>query len=209
MVCNVKQKVSGFTALIEMYLDDSLIGTASTNNNFTYGGTWEYFVLDKLKYSLVYNNHVLLSNMKKKVKDKIYEKYEITNANNEVIGQIYNKTTDGNIFKRFEYFYGTKYQLYLVALGKEGDKYPIYKDNVQVSLIEKGNVVYNNLDEYQIYAKDFDTIEMSILFCLYLDLMEYDHLGEVVKDYVSKSYTLTFLKELKSKYDPSFKDSVM
>jgi len=213
MVCDVKQKVSGFNALIEMYLDNSLIATASTDNNLTFGGTWKYFELDKLKYSLVWSNHVLSSNMKKKLKDKIYVKFDITDANNEVIGSIYQKTTDGNIFKRYEYFeidfYGTRYQLYLVPLGKLGHKYPIYKDDVQVSLIEKGNVVYNNMDEYQIYAKEFDTIEISMLLCLYLDLMVYGSLGVVVTKGFTKSYSLTTLKALKDKYDPLFKDSVI
>jgi len=37
-----------------------------------FGGTWKYFELDKIKYSLVWSNHVMSSNMKKKVKDKLY-----------------------------------------------------------------------------------------------------------------------------------------
>jgi len=39
--------------------------------------------------------------------------------------------------------------------------------------------------------------------------MIYGSLGEVVTKGVTKSYSLTFLKALKDKYDPLFKDSVI
>ena len=95
--------------------------------------------------------------------------------------------------------------MYEIGLGKEGIKLPIYRDDTQVALIEKDLVVYDNKDTYEIIAIDEMSLEVSALFNLYYDFVKHGNYGEINYKSKERYYLYTMNKELKNKYDSTFK----
>lgn len=114
------------------------------------------------------------------------------------------------IFLGYEYyeyhFFGKEYVAYEIGMGKEGIKIPLYDVERQIALIEKSTVVYDNKDEYDIYAIDAKALEIAVLFNLYYDFTRFGRFGEFAYKSKETEYLYTLKKELKSKYDPNFKE---
>lgn len=106
-------------------------------------------------------------------------------------------------------FESSLYRAYEIGLGKEGIVIPIYKDDMQIALIEKPTKVYDNKDTYTIYIEDGKYAIAVLLFSIYFDSVNFGHYNEVVYKTQSTTYTYTLNKELKSKYNPNFKDKII
>jgi hypothetical protein len=208
IICDVIQKKSDFSASFEIISNGSATATALLKNNFTFGGTWEYYQNNKLEYKLIYNPQKQFSNLFKPASKKVSTPYNITDENGNICGYIHQKQTGGNIFERYDYFVlnlnDASYNLYPIGMGKNGNKLPIYKGDKQISLIEKDNTVYNNLDKYHITSIGNEENLVACLFALYIDSLIYSNRGKKVTRSIMKSYNLTTNKELLSKYDESF-----
>lgn len=98
------------------------------------------------------------------------------------------------------------YNCYEVGMGKEGKFICIYIGDQQIAMIEKPTVVYDNKDYYKIYIKDSKYIDIVCLFAVYYDHASARNYNEVVIKSKKVSYEYTINKELKSKYNPKFKE---
>lgn len=204
----VQTESSFFSASFELRKDSAVIASAHLKNSIAVDGAIEIIMADTGTYTMRLRYSKELGNIAKNDEDKIHIPYEIYDADQRVVGDIAQKQIKRGIFNRFEYFEmndktGT-YQLYAIGLGKEGNKFPVYKDDIQIALIEKDCIVYNNLDEYRIYAIDEGISFVTFVFGLYIDVLMYGNRGEKMKESVQKTYNLTTNKELRSKYDPTF-----
>lgn len=132
----------------------------------------------------------------------------INDSMGDSVGEIYSKYT--KFFLGYPYFEilldGHTYQAYRIGMGKEGLKIPIYEKECQVALVEKPTVVKDNKDEYEISALDPSSLELAVIFTIYFDVSNYGNRGEVVYKKTQVEYINTLNKELKSKYDPNFKE---
>lgn len=128
----------------------------------------------------------------------------------ETIGCIYHKIT--KYFFGYTYYEqqlnGRQFSAYEVGLGKDGVKIPIYEGDQQVALIEKGTVVYDNKDEYDLFALDLFYLEAAAIFNIYYDIIRFKDPGEIVHKSKKVNYIYTWREELKAKYDPAFRNRV-
>ena len=201
----LKQTVSGFQAAYSLINNGAVVSSAEISNNFTFGGAVKATSpLDGSLYHLLYKP--LMNPAPSAVPYVIYD------SNNQEVGR-FSILGGGKGFKTYEYykleFLNNQYYIFEVGLGKDGIKYPIYCNDVQIALIEKDSVVYNNLDEYNIFAIDANAAFISYLSALYLDIVRYSNRGEVNKKGFQKYYVKTTLQELKNKYNPDFKNQLI
>lgn len=144
-------------------------------------------------------------------KTKVLSSQNIYNRYNELVGVINLKRT--KTFGGYPYYEVSLnqqlFQIYAVGCGKEGIKIPIYYGEEQIALIEKDPTVYNNQDRYQIMAVDEYAADIACLFNLYYDFIRFGHRGEFVSNTKYTNYEYTVNKELKSKYNPQFKEMIM
>lgn len=198
----LKQTASGFSAHYVVYKNDTVISNAHINNNFVFGGSVQFdSFLDGSIFDMCYKP------FDKHISSVAYNVYH----NNEVIGRL-SSVAEGKFLRAYEYFlfdfFGKTYRIYEVGLGDDGIKYPIYSDDKQIALIEKERVVYNNLDEYEIFAANDPDAFISYIAALYIDQRRYSHHGEKNTSAYEKYYLKTTNKELKAKYDPNFKSKL-
>lgn len=208
MICDIVQTKSGFSAEFKMYVAGKQFSYAKLNNNVTFGGSWEFYIDEALTYKTQYKFREQMGNIGKKIEDKKFIPFEIYNGYGEQCGLIFQKETGGFFLSRYPYYEmqlnNLVYTLYAVGMGKEGMKFPIYREEKQVALIEKSYEVHNNLDQYRSYALTTDDNMAACLLCLYIDSLMYSNRGQVVQSSVQKTYKITTNKELKSKYNPDF-----
>lgn len=122
------------------------------------------------------------------------------------VGRIY-LVRDKGLFKQ-EYciveLSGTRCYVYMVGLGKQGDKSPIYCNESQIAEVDKGCIVHDNLDEYEMYAINENAMTIALLFSVYWDLLRYRNSGEFTYKKVSVRYNYTLDRAYKEKYTPDF-----
>lgn len=213
MIWKLAQTEAGFSNSYVFYDGEGAVAGAKQPNNIVLGGTVFYTHTDGRVYRLGYQAGGQIGNLKKAPTERGYLPYDILGENGENYGRIEYRYSKGNIFKRYDYFWArlgtTEYQLYSVGLGKKGYEYPIYSGDLQIALIEKGNIVRDQKDNYDLYiASESDTL-ITALFALYMDTLIYGNRGKQVSQSYSESWTVTTNKELKSKYDPSFKERIL
>ena len=102
-----------------------------------------------------------------------------------------------------------EYIAYAIGFGKEGQFVTIYKDDVQVALIEVPVVIQNSKPCYSIYIKDIEDRMAVLLFSLVYDIIRFSNTDSVAYNSTLYNYTRTHNKELKSKYDSSFKINLL
>ena len=123
-------------------------------------------------------------------------------------GVIYRARSKASIFKQFDFqqmiFKNTVYNLYPISFGKDGGKSPIYCGNEQIAQVNKDCIVYNDLHDYHIYAKDDYAAKIAVIFCIYMYINAGYKPGEKVTKSVAKTYNKTTNKLLLAKYDPNF-----
>ncbi len=132
--------------------------------------------------------------------------FQISNENNKLLGSLCERRTKwlfGYTF--FELNYNDEnYYFYAVGLGKKGLKIPMYNSkNVQIGLIEKDNLSYNNKSTYTINTLNNDYQILAFFFTVYYDNAYYSP-NEVTYKSKETNYEYTWSKELKSKYNSSF-----
>lgn len=212
MLCQVKQTVSGMSASYEIISDAEQIGSAEMPNNFLFGTPCDIFFRDT-GFHLKYLHTLSREREKNKATMRQHLPYAIS-KDGKNYGKMYAADSSGNIFTRFGYVClelpdNTLFSMYTIGLGKDGIVYPIYRGDKLVAEIDKGCVVYNNLDAYSIFADDEEACMVSVLFCIYLDANSFANRGEIVKSGVSKVYLETTNKRLIAKYDPAFKARIL
>lgn len=210
MVCTVKQVVSNLVASYVIEGESSQYGTAKFTQNFIIGSPCEIRYKDDV-FNLKYLSIVSKERMSKK--GMAWRLPFLIQKGNATYGTIYGKNSEGSFLSRYGYeclelTSGQTYEMYEIGLGKNGIVYPIYRDGVVVAEIDKGCVVYDNLDVYTIYSIDEEAQKNAILFCLITDANSFANRGEIVKSSVSKVYMKTINKKLCAKYDPDFKERV-
>ena len=212
MLCQVKQTASGMSASYEIISDAEQIGSAEMPNNFLFGTPCDIFFRDT-GFHLKYLHTLSREREKNKATMRQHLPYAIS-KDGKNYGKMYAADSSGNIFTRFGYVClelpdNTLFSMYTIGLGKDGIVYPIYRGDKLVAEIDKGCVVYNNLDAYSIFADDEEACMVSVLFCIYLDANSFANRGEIVKSGVSKVYLKTTNKRLIAKYDPAFKARIL
>lgn len=99
-----------------------------------------------------------------------------------------------------------KNNMYPIDLGKLGSVNTIWDDTLQLAQVEKDNVVYNELHEFNIFSIDEKSALISLMFCCYIYTITFFKSGIKVKKSVERYYSgKTKNKELLSKYNPNFK----
>ena len=209
----IVQTYSGFSAALEAFIEGEPYASAEITNNITFGGACNIMRNGKLLYTLSYDTEERASSIGKSKQNKNLIPYKIDDANGNKCGQIGIKQADVPFWRLYSFHEMTinsnTYRMYTVGLGKEGLKYPIYCNDTQIALMGKDAVVVNNLDKYDIYAHDRQGAEIAVLFGLYIDITAAANRGTAVTESVRKVYSITTNKELKSKYNPDFKQSCM
>ncbi|EOL45102.1 hypothetical protein [Enterococcus caccae] len=132
--------------------------------------------------------------------------FQIFNENNVLVGSLCERRTKwlfGYTF--FELSYNDEtYYFYAIGLGKKGLKIPMYDSNdIQVGLIEKDNISYDNKSTYTINTLDKNYQMLAFFFSVYYDNAYYSP-NEVAYKSKEINYKYTINKELKSKYNPQF-----
>lgn len=102
-----------------------------------------------------------------------------------------------------------EYQMYSIGLGKDGVACCLYKDDVQVGLIEKNGKVYNDLHNYEMYDRDGQYLHVLLLYCFYKYMLTCFNPYTKYTKSVSVSVSKTTDKELLAKYNPSFKEECL
>lgn len=207
MIFDIVQTMSNMSASYEARCGGQKIGTAYIENNFLHGGSCAWQFMGQA-YELVYQFAKQVQSWSKPVAEKTSVPYKIT-QNDQEVGEICIKLSDGGFFRRYEYYLATfgvaAYQMYSIGLGKEGMKYPIYCGDMQIALLEKCIEVRDHLDVYHAFAVDSQAGLIAFLFGIYLDMREFANRGKVAPISYEKSVSFTINKALKAKYDPTFK----
>lgn len=207
MRCKFIQTKSKIAAQYECLNEDEVLYTAEIPLNFR-GAKAQLFRNSEVLYTIKSDKINYSEEWRKEKLPKRRLPYNIYDANNNLVGSIC-RLKNTKFFNGYIYYElilnDTKYLMYEIGLGKEGIKLPIYRDDTQVALIEKDSVVYDNKDTYEIIAIDEMSLEVSALFNLYYDFVKHGNYGEI--NYKSKEtyYLYTMNKELKNKYDSTFK----
>ena len=201
------QTKSSLSAAYELRKGEQLIARAEIANNFTYGGSCKVYRGEALEY--IISCELGITKASTRDKKAVKRQYKLTDAMGNEYGKIREIRVKTGFLSYYDYTELSldgqgEYEMYEIGLGKEGMKFPIYRGNIQIAQLEKGTVVRNNLDEYDIYAKDEQAARIGWLLCLYKDITEYANRGEIVYKSAEVSYTRTMNKALLSKYDPSF-----
>lgn len=127
-------------------------------------------------------------------------------------GAVYQTRHRAGLFRSFDYhrlqLLGTTYVEYLIALGKEGGKCPIYVGDRQAALIEKDSVVYNDLHHYHVTAAGEEPALAAVILCGYMYANAAYKPGQKVTKSVEKDYSKTTDKALLEKLDPQFKAGI-
>ena len=115
----------------------------------------------------------------------------------------------GFIFHEYE-IKGNIFRVYEVGLGKKKTTISIYekKADVQVALIEMDTTIYNSLTEYRIWGVDDFSLEIATLWALYFDFVRFDYRRKQSNIVKETRYSYTMNMELKSKYNPMFKETL-
>lgn len=126
----------------------------------------------------------------------------------------------GRLFRRIERWFvgptyyvielhGKQYSMYCVGLGKQGRKFPIFNENEeQVCLLEKGVVVRNALDVYDLFSIDDDSAFIGMLFGIVFDWREHRRDNRPRESViVSAKIVFTTNESVKAKYNPTFQDT--
>lgn len=208
MISHVIQRKSGMCAMFEFNAEGKVLGTAELKNNVTFGGSYRIVSCGR-ECTLSYDVKERLLGFGKNKADKKRVPYKILDVFGDSCGAIYEKRTDGFFFNRYNYYDvdldGKTYTMYIVGLGNEGTKYPVYLGKKQVALIEKEVIIHDNLDHYTVYTIDDSFNFLAYLICLYVDARFYGNRGEVSPNKMEKSVTITYNKKVKRKYNEAFK----
>ena len=100
---------------------------------------------------------------------------------------------------------GVHLDMYEVGLGKKGIKLPVFRDGVQIALIEKDSVTRDNCDSYTILFSTLPQLLAAFFLALYYDLAVFSNAREVSVKSKKTYYFLTTNREVKSKYDPDWR----
>jgi len=206
MQLRVTQTRANFSAEYQIKLNDEIYYEAKIPLNFK-GRKVEFIKNNDVEYILSFNQLENMKNLGKSyIKQNIMPFY-ILDKNENVLGHIYQKRTRSFFgYLYFEMVFENRvYEIYEIGLGKQGIKVPIFCEGIQIGLIEKDKVVYDNMDYYDIISKDDFSAIISSLFCLYYDFVRFGHYAEVAYK-TKKTYLLySTNKELKGKYNADFK----
>lgn len=204
---DIRQTCSSLTAKYQFVSDECSLGGGMIDTNFIMGGSFHFSFLQD-HFDMIYQPKEQAKSWIKQSNERLDMPYSLL-KNGERCGQIGIRTSKGNFLTRFEYYGltadGKEYEMYMVGLGKEGIKYPIYCQAQQIALIEKSPVVRNQLDVYQVYACDERAAEVAAVFGLYLDASIFANRGQIVSTSVEKTFYLTTNRRLKATYDSTFK----
>ena len=161
-------------------------------------------------YKLSFSPSEVYNNRKRQRREERIKPFSIYTADGENIGNLYGKRTKK--FNGYLYYelniYDNLYRIYEIGLGKEGIKIVIEKDGEQVALIEKGTVVRNFNDTYDLYIKGDKGALPVILFTVYYDNIRFGNRGVVGRNIKEVYYFYSTNKELKAKYNPNFKNII-
>jgi len=136
---------------------------------------------------------------------------EIFNENKVKIGQSFKRSRMANFFIGYTYyefeFMNRHFETFLIGIN--GIKLLIFdvETNKQIGLAETSGVLHNNLNEWEMYAKNEQDSLITLLATLHMDYRRFTLRGPV-RNNVHK-VVVGSPKKLKAKYQPSFKDGVL
>lgn len=190
---------------------DFVLSTADNQNLYT---AQVRLNLLNFNISLIQDNEpvLLLDSYRKLSLEQAFSKkttlFEIKKPDGEICGKIVSILVRG--FFGYRYYQTTfnseVYDCYVVGMGKEGTFVCIYSGEQQIAMIEKPPVVYDNKDTYKIYIKDDKYTEIICLFAVFYDHTATGNYNKVAVKTKKVYYYYTMNKNLKSKYNPQFKE---
>lgn len=140
---------------------------------------------------------------------KYYRPYSIQ-INDLNVGSVYQVEVKTGLFTNMCYHHleinSETFKLYCIGLGKDGIACCLYSGDKQIALIEKDNIIYDDLHHYHIYTQDENPILVALLYCFYMYVLTCFNSQTKVKKSVKKTYSLSTNKKLKEKYNPEFKN---
>ena len=97
------------------------------------------------------------------------------------------------------------FEAYPMMLGEEGTKVPVYRDGVQVALVEKDMTVIGDMHYYNVYAADETAALAAAFLCCYqYAFSAFKPHVTVNPGHIHKAFGKDTNKELLSMYDPDF-----
>ena len=131
---------------------------------------------------------------------------------NELIGKIVGATKKTGFLKAYAYydvtFEGKQYYAYEVGFGSKGLYLCIYRDEQLIAIIDKALKVVNFKDTYKAFIKNDSDFDIVILFTIYYDATSYGDVMEIAVLSLKEKRVNTIQKELISKFDQSFIDTI-
>lgn len=203
---SLNQTKSSLSAEFEVVQDGANVYEVKIPFNYP-GYHAEIYESGSLKYSIRWDIGKNLNGVVQKGTNKELAVYNVCDPSGNIVGHMSRKRSKfwGGYFYFILELGGVEYQLYEVGLGKQGIKLPLYRNEMQVALIEKDITVYNNCDTYQIQFGDKTSLLVSTLLTLYYDNLRFGNHGEVVTNTKKSFYYLSTNKELKQKYNPDWR----
>lgn len=164
---------------------------------------------NQIVLSSTYGINARLNNLGKSLVGTEYNIFNIQKPHGEICGKICYKTVR-KFFSGYGYYEinydGEVFTCYVVGRGKEGLFICIYIGDRQVAMIEKSPIVRDNKDHYIIYTIDNKYNDIVSFFGIYYDHNTSSNYSEFVYKKKEISYVYSFNKEIKSKYNPQFKE---
>lgn len=193
-----------FSGEFEIFNNNELVGNVSFEGKL--GSIEANFVgtIFGKDFSLKCENEILTGPNKK------FRPYNIIVSDN-IIGEVYQTEYKKNIFSKYDYIkclYNQKeYNLYSIGLGEKG-VCSLYCNEEQIAEINKDGIIYNDLHNYDIYSIDENSALIAILMSCYMYVMACYKPGVKVTESLKKNYSKTTNKDLISKYNPEWINSV-
>ncbi len=119
---------------------------------------------------------------------------------------LYCSTTGRSFLKNFFYwaieYNNVYYKVYEVGGKEEGRYFCFYAGDTLIAIIKKDPKIIHNSTNYEMYFEHYVPKEMLLVVSLFIDLTRY--YPDVDRAKRSSEYSITRIKELKEKYDPTF-----
>lgn len=187
---------------------DVIIGQETVGRIFVKGSMWTpkskvYVEINERTFYL----HAKRSAAKRGLEDWWPYAIELDGEGREIgeIFQAFDKV--GNYGYQYAEINYAEYKMYPIGYGEEGAKNPVYMGDMQVALVSKPAVIYDDMYEFDIVVRDEQYIEAAVIFTAYVYTSAFFKPGTVMKKGWKKTITVTEKENLLSKFDVRFEET--
>lgn len=198
----IKSRPRLFGAGYDILNNHKVVGTAEIPNGYQNYKIW----IEYQKESKILLKFDFEKSLKLICNSQIRENYNVFEENS-LVGEIYfDRCGQSHVTNRRcnLQINGTVYEGFLVGLGENGLKIPVFTQEKQIGLIERACVVVDGKSAYEITATE-EYIRVLVIMALYIDAAGFNTWGRISKGRV-KTILTSKSPEILAKYNPRFWD---